>query len=74
MHVIATDLRRGPWQQSLFDHTSPHLDAIAKVKREINQSYGRWILRSGSTLFANKWYDDPSNEFEICDVRGKFCF
>lgn len=74
MHVIATSLRRGPWQQSLFDAANPRLEAVARVKREINQRYGRWILRSGSTLFANKWYDDPSNEFEICDVRGKFCF
>jgi DNA polymerase V len=74
MHVIASNLRRAPWQHSLFDAADPRLDAIARVKREINERYGRWKIRSGATLFANKWYNDPSNEFEICDVRGKFCF
>jgi len=44
------------------------------VKREINECYGRWKLRSGSTLFANDWYEDPANEHEVCDIRGKFCF
>jgi DNA polymerase V len=74
MHVIASDLRRGPWQASLFDPPDPKLDAVGKVKREINQHYGRWKLRSGSTLLANAWYQDPANEHEVCDIRGKFCF
>jgi DNA polymerase V len=74
MHVIASDLRRGSWQQSLFDPPDPTLDSVAKVKREINESYGRWKLRSGSTLWANDWYNDPANEHEVCDIRGKFCF
>ena len=74
MHVVASDLRRTPWQQSLFDPPNRKLDEVAKVKREINERYGRWKLRSGSTLFANVWYDDPANEHEVCDIRGKFCF
>jgi DNA polymerase V len=74
MHVIASNLRRGPWQQSLFDLPCEKFDAIAKVKREINETYGRWKVRSGSTLWANAFYQDHSNELEICDVRGKFCF
>ena len=74
MHVIASNLRRGPWQQSLFDSPSERLGEIAKVKREINERHGRWKLRSGATLWANDFYQDHSNEFEICDVRGKFCF
>jgi DNA polymerase V len=74
MHVVASKLKRGPWQQSLFDVPNPKLEAIAKTKREINEWYGRWKLRSGATLWANEFYQDNSNEFEICDVRGKFCF
>ena len=74
LHVIAADLRRGPWQQSLFDPPDAKLEAIARVKREINELHGRWKLRSGSTPFANAWYDDPANEHEVCDIRGKFCF
>ncbi|MDB5307425.1 MAG: dinB 1 [Gemmataceae bacterium] len=74
MHLIASGLKRGPWQQSLFDPADPKRDAVARAKRTINDLLGRWKLRSGATLFANDWYDDPANEHEVCDVRGKFCF
>jgi DNA polymerase V len=75
MHVLASKLvRGGGWQQSLFDPPNPRLDTVAAVKREINDRYGRFALRSGATLFANAFYEDPANEHEICDVRGKFCF
>jgi DNA polymerase V len=74
MHVVASSLRTGPWQQSLFDPPDPKHDSLARVKREINETIGRWVVRSGSTLWANAWYQDPSNRFEICDIRGKFCF
>jgi len=74
MHVIASELKRGPWQGSLFDPPDPRLDALAKTKREINRMHGRWKLRSGATLWANEFYHDRSNEFEICDIHGKFCF
>ncbi len=74
MHIIASDLRRGARQQSLFDPPNAKLDTVTQVKREINEQLGRWTLRSGSTLWANDWYDDPANEHEVCDIRGKFCF
>jgi len=74
MHLIASGLRRGPWQQSLFDPPAAKLEAVARVRREINAELGRWKVRSGATLFANDWYDDPANEHEVCDIRGKFCF
>jgi DNA polymerase V len=74
MHVIASGLRRGPWQQSLFDPPDRAAEAVARLKRAVNDRYGRWKLRSGATLFANDWYADPANEHEVCDVRGKFCF
>jgi DNA polymerase V len=75
MHVVATDLwRPGGWQQSLFDPPDPRLDTVARVKREVNERFGRFTLRSGATLFANGFYDDPANTYDICDVRGKYCF
>ena len=46
----------------------------ARVKREVNERFGRFKLRSGATLFANDFYTDPANGYDVCDVRGKFCF
>jgi DNA polymerase V len=75
LHLVASDLRRqSSWQQSLFEDADPTADAVAKVKREINQELGRFKLRSGATLYANDFYRDPANEYDVCDVRGKFCF
>jgi len=44
------------------------------VKHEVNDRFGRWKIRSAATLFANEFYKDSANEYDICDVRGKFCF
>ncbi len=75
MHLIAAHLTRPcAWQQSLFDVPDERAEAIAQVKRAINQRFGRWKLRSGATLFANGFYEDPANEYDVCDIRGKFCF
>jgi DNA polymerase V len=75
LHLIASKLVRGTkWQQSLFEPPNPKLEAIALVKREINRRFGRFKLRSGGTLYSNKFYDDPANEYDVCDIRGKFCF
>lgn len=75
MHLIASRLVKPPgWQQSLFDPPDPRADAVARVKREVNERFGRFTLRSGATLFANDFYLDPANDFDVCDVRGKFCF
>lgn len=75
LHLIASKLVRGTkWQQSLFDAPNQKLEAIAKVKHEINQRFGRFKLRSGATLYSNKFYDDPANNYDVCDIRGKFCF
>jgi DNA polymerase V len=75
MHVIAPDLRcaRGV-QLSLFDPPDPKRDALAAVKAAINERYGRFKVRSGSTLHLPAVYKDPANNFDICDVRGKVCF
>ena len=72
---IASKLMRGTkWQQSLFEPPDEKLEAISVVKEEINKKFGRFKLRSGATLYSNKFYDDPANEYDVCDIRGKFCF
>jgi DNA polymerase V len=75
MHLIASRLVRPcAWQRTLFDGIDPRADAIAKVKRAINETFGRFALRSGATLFSNDFYRDPANLYDVCDVRGKVCF
>ena len=75
MHVVASHLARPhAWQQSLFEPDDPRRETLADVKRRINEQFGRFRLRSGATLFANEFYQDAANEYDICDVRGKFCF
>ncbi|OWK35554.1 DNA polymerase IV [Fimbriiglobus ruber] len=75
MHLIASKLKRaGSWQQGLFDMPDERAEALARVKREINETFGRFKIRSGATLYANDFYQDPANEYDVCDIRGKFCF
>ncbi len=75
MHLIANKLvPPAGWINSLFDPPDDMLDAVARVKREINEEFGRFMLRSGATLYANDFYADPANEYDVCDIRGKFCF
>jgi DNA polymerase V len=75
MHVIASELvRPAGWGLSLFDQPDPKREAVARVKREVNERFGRFKLRAGATLYANDFYGDPANEKDVCDIRGKFCF
>ncbi|MBX9579345.1 MAG: nucleotidyltransferase [Gemmataceae bacterium] len=75
MHLTASELRRARGQQlSLFRLPSPKAAAIATLKREVNARFGRFALRSGATLPLTSIYADPSNDYDICDVRGKSCF
>jgi nucleotidyltransferase/DNA polymerase involved in DNA repair len=75
MHVIASPLiPRSQAVQSLFLPPGDRAEALAKLKREVNAAVGRWAVRSGATLPLKRIYDDPTNEFDICDVRGKTCF
>lgn len=75
MHVVAPKLRRARgFQLSLFDVPNPKWDKLASVKAAINERFGRFTLRSGETLRLPAVYDDSANDFDICDVRGKFCF
>ena len=75
MHVVAPELQRAKgFQLSLFDLPNPKREALAKVKAAVNARFGRFKVRSGSTLYLPKVYRDPANDFDICDVRGKVCF
>lgn len=75
MHVMATRLRRGgKYQQSLFEVPDPKRDAAMVAMAAANERYGRFKVRSGATLYLPAVYADPSNEYDICDVRGKICF
>ena len=75
MHLVADQLRRGGYvQRSLFEPPGERAETVARAKREINERIGRFALRSGATLALPAVYADPSNSYDICDVRGKICF
>jgi nucleotidyltransferase/DNA polymerase involved in DNA repair len=75
MHVTASRLGRpGVFQPGLFDQADERAQALAKVKREINERLGRFALRSGATLALADVYRDEAQSFDICDVHGKMCF
>lgn len=75
MHLIAEDLRpRGDAQLGLFDPPDDRAATLARLKHEVNMRIGRFALRSAATLPLVGIYRDPSNEYDICDVRGKICF
>jgi hypothetical protein len=75
MHLIASPLiPRSQAVRSLFEPPRERAEAIARVKCEVNGAVGRFALRSGATLPLKRIYDDPANEFDVCDVRGKSCF
>ena len=75
MHLFAEWLTpKLPRQLGLFDPDGSRAEAVARLKREVNRRHGRFAVRSGATLPLVGVYADPSNEYDICDVRGKMCF
>lgn len=75
MHVIAAKLRsRGDAQPSLFSLVDERREAIDKVKHDINEKLGRFVLRSGVTMALADVYADIAQDYDICDVYGKSCF
>jgi DNA polymerase V len=75
MHLVAGDLRQpGFVQPGLFDAPPEPAERLARVKAEVGRKIGRWVVRSGATLHLPQIYRDKSNEFEVCDIRGKYCF
>jgi hypothetical protein len=75
MHLFAESLRRRIRSQlGLFDLPGERAEAIARLKREVNTRHGRFALRCAATLPLASIYRDASNDYDICDVRGKMCF
>lgn len=75
LHILANDLRwPGSTQLGLFEPPAEQAETLAKLKREVNARHGRFILRSGATLFLRELYKDPAHGYEICDIREKMCF
>lgn len=76
LHLLASSLRRGQGEQlSLFRPPDPKAEAVAAVKAAINETVGRFAVRSGATLYLPKEiYADAAHSFDVCDIRGKVCF
>ena len=75
MHLIAERLvSRSISQLTLFQGDDTKAEAVARVKRVINQRRGRFAIRSGATLPLYAIYRDWANSYDICDVYGKRCF
>jgi DNA polymerase V len=75
MHLIAENLvPTCQAQLGLFEPDRGQADAIAHLKRAINERHGRFVLRSAATLPLPEIYRDTANAFDICDVCGKMCF
>jgi DNA polymerase V len=75
MHYIAADLQYpGATQLGLFDPPPERDTAIRKLKGEVNERHGRFVLRSAATLPIGEIYTDDSHGYEICDIEGKTCF
>ena len=75
MHLFAEELRpRRDRQLTLFDDLSSQADAVASLKKAVNDRHGQFILRSAATPALGRVYADRANEYDICDVRGKTCF
>jgi hypothetical protein len=53
---------------------APGAEAIASVERDAIARHGRFALRNAATLPLMGVHRDPSNEWDICDIRGKICF
>jgi hypothetical protein len=75
MHLFAHELRpRLGRQLTLFEGASERVRSVQSLKKAVNDRHGRFALRSGATLPLQRIYDDPANEYDICDIRGKTCY
>jgi nucleotidyltransferase/DNA polymerase involved in DNA repair len=75
MHLVASRLQYPrAVQPGLFEPPAERAEAVARVKRAVNERVGRFVVRSGATLYVNDVYRDKAQSYDICDVRGKMCF
>ena len=64
MHLIADDLMpRTETQLGLFDPAgqAEQAEAVARLKEQVNERHGRFMLRSAATLPLKAIYRDPAN-------------
>ena len=75
MFILADRLApRRAVQNSFLADPVPLQKPIANLKREVNQRLGRFAIRSGQTLHLPDIYADHTQDYDICDIRGKICF
>ncbi|WP_422929455.1 DNA polymerase Y family protein [Singulisphaera sp. PoT] len=75
MHLVAADLTPAHHAPlGLFDPPDERGKVLSRLKREVNARHGRFILRSAATLPINDIYHDTASDYDIGDIRGKFCF
>lgn len=75
MQILADQLcSRELVQTSFLVNHDARVEQIASTKRHINHTVGRFAVRSGDTLPLQSIYQDETNDYDICDVRGKICF
>jgi DNA polymerase V len=75
MHLFAGNLiYRHRTQFGLFEPAGEREAVIARLKHDINERHGRFVLRSAATLPLPAIYKDTANGYDICDIRGKMCF
>ena len=78
MHLISERLApRGAAQLGLFDPPGERAEALATIKRSVNERRersNRFALRSAATLPLSELYVDPAHSYDICDIRDKHCF
>ena len=70
MNVMADRLAlRGERQLSLFRQGDKQID---RIKAMVNERCGRFTLRSAETLPLADIYRDTANDYDICDIYGKY--
>lgn len=76
MHLDAERLEALQQRQMLLfeREKSAQQTASEEVKAKINGQFGRFAIRSAATLPIDDIYADPTNGFDICDIRDKMCF
>lgn len=74
-HLLAEDLRslKGK-QMSFFEVSSFQDEKFVRLKRLMNSKFGVFAVRSGATAYAPAVFRDEASNFEISDIKGKFCF
>lgn len=75
MHLYSTELQpAAEGQRSLFPEQNPRAERIKALRLHLQERFGGYTVRSAATAFTPEVFEDPANNYEICDIRGKTCF